>query len=124
MKNVLIPGVGTCPITLNGFGRVPTMVEGWLVVGVNVCVERIIDGGVVGEVLSHYMARLQIRVLNWGLIGRVASPWGVALVLDVWIAGAGVGVWVHIRYSQVSTLECQERLGQFSFPGVSSPIFR
>lgn len=103
MKNILVPGIGRCAITLNWFARIPIVVEGCIVIGVNVCAERIVDGGVVREVLSHYMARVQLLVLDWGLIGRAVPPLRLTLALDIlhiWIAGAGVGVWVHIGDSE------------------------
>ena len=40
------------------------MVEGCVVVGVDVRAERIIDEGVVGEVLSHNMICLKLLVLD------------------------------------------------------------
>lgn len=102
MEGVLVPGVGSGAIILNWLGRVPAVVEGWVVVGVDVCAERIIDGWVVGKALSNHMVCLELLVLNWGLIGRGGSPWGLTLdwhILRIWIAGAGIGEWVHIGYS-------------------------
>lgn len=102
MKNILAPGVGSGAIALNWVSRVPIVIEGCVVIGMDICAERIIDGRVVGKILSHYMARLKLLVLDRSLEGRTVSPGGLTLglnILHVWIAGAGVGDGVHIGYS-------------------------
>jgi hypothetical protein len=100
MKNIWVPAVGGCAVSLNGFGRVPVVVERRLGVGVKICIEGIVDRVIVGwEVFSHSMARLDLMVLNWAGIIIRAGPLRLAWILDILrigIAGAGLGGLVHL----------------------------
>lgn len=70
-------------------------------VSIDVGVERIVNGRIEGgKVLPHPPTRLDILILQWGLIDCIARSLCLIVILDIlpiWILGASGRVQVHIR---------------------------